>query len=69
MATVPCPTCRAAVEWSEASPFRPFCSERCRLIDLGEWMAGRHAIPGEPLEDAGLMDTDLTDASDGAPRH
>jgi uncharacterized protein len=34
---VNCPQCQAAVEWGESSPWRPFCSERCRLIDLGEW--------------------------------
>jgi hypothetical protein len=37
------------VEWSAASPFRPFCSERCKLIDLGAWIAEKHAIPGEEL--------------------
>ena len=47
--TVKCPTCQKPVEWSEESPFRPFCSERCRLIDLGEWASEKHAIPGEPV--------------------
>lgn len=42
----PCPTCGKAVTWSEASPWRPFCSERCRLIDLGDWLEERHRIPG-----------------------
>lgn len=46
--TVECPVCRATVPWSEASPFRPFCSARCRTIDLGDWASERHAIPGEP---------------------
>jgi endogenous inhibitor of DNA gyrase (YacG/DUF329 family) len=50
MATVvPCPTCRRPVEWSEDSPFRPFCSDRCKLIDLGAWITEKHAIPGEQL--------------------
>ncbi|MFC3874682.1 DNA gyrase inhibitor YacG [Neisseria musculi] len=35
---VKCPTCRRANEWSADNPFRPFCSERCRLIDLGAWV-------------------------------
>jgi endogenous inhibitor of DNA gyrase (YacG/DUF329 family) len=35
------------VEWSAASAYRPFCSERCRLIDLGAWLSEKHAIPGE----------------------
>ena len=50
---VPCPTCKRDIEWSEASPFRPFCSERCKLIDLGEWAAERYRVPAEepPGED------------------
>jgi endogenous inhibitor of DNA gyrase (YacG/DUF329 family) len=48
MATfVTCPTCRRAVEWSENSTYRPFCSDRCRLIDLGAWLAEQHRIPDE----------------------
>jgi endogenous inhibitor of DNA gyrase (YacG/DUF329 family) len=41
---IACPTCGAPVEWSDASPWRPFCSERCRLIDLGEWLDEKHRI-------------------------
>ena len=41
---VPCPTCEQAVVWSAQSQFRPFCSERCQLIDLGDWAAEKHAI-------------------------
>ncbi|VED54063.1 FIG003276: zinc-binding protein [Raoultella terrigena] len=37
--TVNCPTCGKNVVWNEHSPFRPFCSKRCQLIDLGEWAA------------------------------
>lgn len=48
---VACPTCAAPVEWGRQSPSRPFCSERCKLIDLGAWAAEEHAIPGNPLED------------------
>ena len=44
---IKCPTCKRDVEWEQAR-FRPFCSERCRLIDLGAWFSGQHAIPGEP---------------------
>ena len=47
---VKCPTCHREIDWSQ-SPFRPFCSERCRLIDLGAWLTEKHAIPGEPVED------------------
>jgi endogenous inhibitor of DNA gyrase (YacG/DUF329 family) len=49
---VKCPTCKRELDWQTA-PFRPFCSERCRLIDLGAWLSEQHAIPGEaaPGED------------------
>lgn len=43
---VRCPTCEREIEWSAASPHRPFCSERCRLIDLGAWLDEERAIPG-----------------------
>ena len=45
--TVKCPTCRRSVEWSDASPYRPFCSERCRLVDLGAWFSEQRAIPDD----------------------
>jgi endogenous inhibitor of DNA gyrase (YacG/DUF329 family) len=48
MATVVrCPTCDRPVEWSDASPWRPFCSERCKLIDLGAWALEQRSIPGD----------------------
>jgi len=43
-----CPTCQKAVPWITEQLFRPFCSERCRLIDLGEWVAGEKVI-SEPV--------------------
>jgi hypothetical protein len=48
--TLLCPTCRRPVEWSDAFPDRPFCSARCRLIDLGAWFSEQHAIAGEPAD-------------------
>ncbi|MCW8826937.1 MAG: DNA gyrase inhibitor YacG [Gammaproteobacteria bacterium] len=50
MKKVKCPTCGTKVEWSEKSPFRPFCSDKCRLIDLGDWASENHAIPGRDGE-------------------
>ena len=47
--TVKCPTCEKQVEWITTSSFRPFCSERCRLIDLGDWASEKHAIPDESI--------------------
>lgn len=46
---VRCPTCRAAVVW-EAAPYRPFCSERCKSIDLGRWLREDYRIPLEDEE-------------------
>lgn len=43
---VACPTCGARVKWTPGNEFRPFCSERCKLIDLGAWADEQHAIPG-----------------------
>ena len=47
-----CPTCKREIVW-EQSPFRPFCSERCRLIDLGAWLTEKHTIPGETAAEEG----------------
>jgi hypothetical protein len=50
---VQCPTCGKAVAWRPESKFRPFCSERCRLIDLGEWATEHYRVPveGDPMRD------------------
>lgn len=48
---VPCPHCGASVPWTSASPWRPFCSERCRLIDLGAWFDEGHRIPDSVATD------------------
>lgn len=44
-----CPSCRALVRW-EDNPHRPFCSQRCRLADLGGWMTEQYRIPGSTLD-------------------
>jgi endogenous inhibitor of DNA gyrase (YacG/DUF329 family) len=49
-ANVKCPTCRRPVLWSPESPYRPFCSDRCRLIDRGAWLSEQHKIPDEAHE-------------------
>lgn len=48
LTTVKCPQCGATVTWSEMSTFRPFCSKRCQLIDLGEWAEEEKRIPSSP---------------------
>ncbi|MFM8410056.1 MAG: DNA gyrase inhibitor YacG [Alphaproteobacteria bacterium] len=50
MAERRCPRCGDAAAW-EGNPHRPFCSARCRLVDLEGWLGGRYAIPGEPTGD------------------
>jgi len=42
---VPCPNCSNLSEFAPSNPFRPFCSERCKLIDLGLWASEQYAIP------------------------
>jgi uncharacterized protein len=38
-----CPICKKDVE--PGGPYAPFCSDRCRLIDLGNWASGKYCIP------------------------
>lgn len=54
--TVDCPTCKKKVPWNNESPHRPFCSDRCRLIDLGEWASEKHKIAGESAMDEASSD-------------
>lgn len=58
--TVTCPTCGKPVAWAPESRWRPFCSERCRLIDLGDWLEEKHRIV-EPSEDAAWPPSDQED--------
>jgi endogenous inhibitor of DNA gyrase (YacG/DUF329 family) len=46
MTVVACPTCNKKVEWTEANKYRPFCSERCKQIDLGAWAEEKYTIAG-----------------------
>lgn len=46
---VKCPQCGKSVSWVAEERFKPFCSERCKLIDLGCWAYGEHVIPGESV--------------------
>ena len=42
--------------WNTANPFRPFCSERCKLIDLGQWASESYRVP---VEESAPSGTDL----------
>ncbi|QKJ85848.1 DNA gyrase inhibitor YacG [Paramixta manurensis] len=58
---VNCPTCGKDVIWDELSTWRPFCSKRCQLIDLGEWAAEekRIASSGERTDSEGWSEADF----------
>lgn len=43
-----CPTCGKTASWQD-NPFRPFCSERCKLVDLGRWVSDEYRVPGKPI--------------------
>jgi uncharacterized protein len=70
MPTFTCPTCSKPVEWSTAAQWRPFCSERCRLIDLGAWMSEQRSIPGpEVAGGPGEPGPDESLSADDSRRH
>jgi len=64
---VPCPQCGKAVEWTPSSKWRPFCSERCKLIDLGAWATGAYRIPLAESPEPGETPPDES-ASDDPPK-
>jgi endogenous inhibitor of DNA gyrase (YacG/DUF329 family) len=43
-----CPICDKEAEWKQ-NPYRPFCSERCKLIDLGKWAMEKYRVPGDKI--------------------
>ena len=45
--TVPCPSCRKPALYGEQNPWRPFCSQRCRNVDLGAWASEQFRVPAE----------------------
>jgi uncharacterized protein len=49
---VSCPRCGAQVAWLPENRCRPFCSERCKLIDLGDWATERYRVPVQEEKDA-----------------
>lgn len=50
MSLIRCPTCNASFD-SEQSEAMPFCSDRCRQIDLGRWLDEKYSVPYERLDD------------------
>jgi uncharacterized protein len=57
---VRCPTCQREAAWSSENEWRPFCSERCKMVDLGAWFTEGRAIAGDAVQtgDAGDDEAD-----------
>lgn len=68
-----CPTCNKPVQWQD-NPFRPFCSERCKLVDLGKWVSEEYRVPGRAVpselsgedEDRGNTDTERNSSGENS---
>ena len=58
-----CRTCDSPLPEGMKSPFFPFCSTRCRMVDLGRWFSGDYKISEPLIED---MDEDQTDSKTGS---
>jgi endogenous inhibitor of DNA gyrase (YacG/DUF329 family) len=66
---VKCPRCGKPTVFSPENPCRPFCSDRCKLIDLGQWAEGKYAIPTETPGHSGstpLVESDDYDEDEDA---
>jgi uncharacterized protein len=58
--TVTCPTCGGNSVYAPSNPFRPFCSERCKNIDIGAWASENFRMPAEaPPDDQDFGDPKL----------
>lgn len=66
---VRCPICGNRSEYNPENAFRPFCSERCKLVDLGAWASNQYAIAGkEPLASDGADPLGAADESSSSTR-
>ncbi|MBA2658875.1 MAG: DNA gyrase inhibitor YacG [Nitrosospira sp.] len=52
---VNCPHCGKIIVWSAANRYRPFCSERCKMIDLGQWATESYRIPEDEKQDDDVL--------------
>lgn len=62
---IKCPQCGRLSFYNPENPYRPFCSDRCKLIDLGQWASGAYSIPAEnntPSADDALDGSDDPDS-------
>ena len=58
---ITCPNCGKKGTWTTENKFKPFCSERCKLIDLGEWASESRRIAGEKINEENESDDDKVD--------
>lgn len=58
---ITCPICGKPNTWRTENTFRPFCSDRCKLIDLGEWASETRKLPGEQVSSPSSFDDDNFD--------
>ncbi|MGS2720789.1 DNA gyrase inhibitor YacG [Paraglaciecola aestuariivivens] len=61
---VNCPQCQKTVAWTAESRYRPFCSKKCQLIDLGEWADEKKAIPSGANKDQQTAEMPKIDIED-----
>jgi endogenous inhibitor of DNA gyrase (YacG/DUF329 family) len=54
-----CPTCGKPAAWQD-NPYRPFCSERCKLIDFDKWTSEEYRVPGRPVNPAEMAQPPAT---------
>jgi endogenous inhibitor of DNA gyrase (YacG/DUF329 family) len=59
-----CPECNKRVDW-EDNPSRPFCSERCKLLDFDRWVSEDYRVPGNPLPTEEVGDEAVRDQEVG----
>jgi endogenous inhibitor of DNA gyrase (YacG/DUF329 family) len=58
-----CPTCNKPIRWQD-NPFRPFCSERCKLLDFSKWVSEEYRVPGKSLPTESVEDDERDRGSD-----
>ncbi len=57
-----CPICKKPVPARAENPAFPFCSNRCKLLDLGKWLGEEYRVPGPPADDGADRPPEATDA-------
>ncbi|WP_308417141.1 DNA gyrase inhibitor YacG [Deefgea rivuli] len=57
MKKIACPQCGTLIEYSTSNPFRPFCSERCKMLDLGAWASESYRLPDNSTSPESLDDS------------